>query len=166
MILVIMLNRNWLWRWAVAIKRLPTPPTNHLTPRHSSSLSPLSDGEDCGGCFSPSSADSGGGWGSWGSRLIRRSPKKSSPPSMRTLDLGRRPGGGCGSSSEIVGDVFYGTDDAEGIEDYKYKEDLLEHYRRESERKSVRRRKRKMRRSWFGAIVDCFSFLKFFCCLR
>ncbi|CAL1354912.1 unnamed protein product [Linum trigynum] len=126
----------------------------------------LSDGEDCGGCFSPSSADSGGGWGSWGSRLIRRSPKKSSPPSMRTLDLGRRPGGGCGSSSEIVGDVFYGTDDAEGIEDYKYKEDLLEHYRRESERKSVRRRKRKMRRSWFGAIVDCFSFLKFFCCLR
>ncbi|CAL1413494.1 unnamed protein product [Linum trigynum] len=123
----------------------------------------LSDGEDCGGCFSPSSADSGG-WGSWGSRLIRRSQKRSPPPHMATLDLGRRSGGG-GGSSEFVGDVFYGTDDAEGIEDYKYKEDVLEHYRRESERKSVRR-KREMRRSWFGAIVDCFSFLKFFCCLR
>ncbi|CAN0929255.1 hypothetical protein LINGRAHAP2_LOCUS36962 [Linum grandiflorum] len=80
---------------------------------------------------------------------------------VKTLSLGRR-------SAEFVGDVFYGTDDAEGIEDYKYKEDVLEVYRREREKKSVKKMKKETGfASWFAAaIVDCLSFLKLFDCFR
>ncbi|CAN1794674.1 hypothetical protein LINPERHAP1_LOCUS20384 [Linum perenne] len=124
---------------------------------------------DDGGGIS-SSADAGSG--SWGSKLLRREKKPyyrspssssssspSSPPYLRTLKFGGRSGG----SSEIVGDVFYGTDDAVGIDEYKYKEDVLEHYRKEKERKSVRREREKRQGSWYGAIVDWFRSILWRC---
>ncbi|CAN0896163.1 hypothetical protein LINGRAHAP2_LOCUS18313 [Linum grandiflorum] len=124
-------------------------------------------GGGAGGCMS-SSADGG-----WGAKLMRsRGEKKayspsssssssssspSSPPYLRTLKIGR-------GSSEIVGDVFYGTDDAAGIDEYRYKEDVLEHYRKEKERKSVRRKREKRSASWYGAVVDWFRSI--LCCFR
>ena len=65
--------------------------------------------------------------------------------------------------SDSIGDVFFGSDDIKDGRDLTYKEDVLESYRRETARKSLRQEAKKGSFSVFG----CFEFLKYLCsCCR
>ncbi|KAF9677809.1 hypothetical protein SADUNF_Sadunf08G0146400 [Salix dunnii] len=65
------------------------------------------------------------------------------------------------SKCDMVGDIFYGTDDYLDVKDSIHKEDVLEHYRRETIVRALN--KRKLSRL---SISRCFEFLKLAYCLR
>ncbi|KAL9364133.1 hypothetical protein Peur_042006 [Populus x canadensis] len=64
------------------------------------------------------------------------------------------------SKCDMVGDIFYGTDDYLDVRDSIHREDVLEHYRREIIMRSLN--KRKLSRF---SISRCFEFLELIYCL-
>jgi len=61
---------------------------------------------------------------------------------------------------EYVGDVFFGNDDHSELNNYMYKEDVIESVRRERELKELRKREKKRRSSYFGQCFDFFALLR------
>lgn len=58
----------------------------------------------------------------------------------------------------IMGDVFYGNDDHEEMNDYMYKEDVVESMRSEQRHKALRRRQ-KNKNKYCRSLFQCFEFL-------
>ncbi|XVF54958.1 hypothetical protein PTKIN_Ptkin05aG0222600 [Pterospermum kingtungense] len=103
-----------------------------------------------------------GGVGSGGSESGRQYTTRSSSPSPFS-SFPRLDSFNSSLNRGTIGDVFFGTDDIKETRELSYKEDVLESYRRETARKSLRRRSKKGPIWNFG----CVEFLKlFFCCFR
>ncbi|KAJ9176216.1 hypothetical protein P3X46_011555 [Hevea brasiliensis] len=65
------------------------------------------------------------------------------------------------SSEHDMGDVFFGSDDAKDMKEIKYKEDILEGYRRKRAIKDLRRKKK----GW-PCLKKCFEFFKVIFCIK
>ncbi|KAJ7949514.1 hypothetical protein O6P43_029842 [Quillaja saponaria] len=62
----------------------------------------------------------------------------------------------------VAGDIFYGQDDYhEYMNDFMYKEDVIESMRRESAAKANRKKRREHNNSWLR-LFKCFDFFNIF----